>query len=167
MPTRYVPLNSFDRMERLVDGLLTQPGRTQPRGDRQIPVDAFSRDDDLVLLFDLPGVPEDSVELSLERRTLTVRAERPYTPEGSEQVFFAERPWGRFSRQIVLGDALDTGRIQASFDNGVLTVRLPQSSEARTRRIDITHAPLHADARPVAAEGASPAVAADEPVNVG
>src|ERR1700737_938427 len=126
MPTRYVPLTSLDRMERLV-GLLGQGGRTWPRSDRQIPVDAFQRDGRLQLHFDLPGVPEDGVDLAIEGRVVTVRASRPYTPGESEQVFFAERPWGEFSRQIVLGDSLDTGRVTAGFDNGVLVVTVPVS----------------------------------------
>jgi HSP20 family protein len=153
MPTRYVPLSSFDRMERLVDGLIGQPARAWPRSDRQIPVDAFQRDGQLELHFDLPGVPEDGVELSVERRVLTVRASRPYTPgDAPEQVFFAERPWGEFARQIVLGDSLDTNRVNASFDNGVLVVTVPVAESAQSRRIEITHAPLRAESREVTAE---------------
>ncbi len=159
MPTRYVPLNSFDRMERLVDGLLGQAGRAVPRSDRQIPVDAFSRNGQLELHFDLPGVPEDGVELSIERRVLTVRAERRYTPDDSEQVFFAERPWGQLSRQIVLGETLDTNRVSATFGDGVLVVTIPIAEQAKSRRIEITHAPLRADSTPVEsiAEHADPA----------
>ena len=157
MPTRYVPLTSLDRMERLVDGLLGQGGRAWPRSDRQIPVDAFQREGQLELHFDLPGVPEDGVELSVERRVITVRASRRYAPGDSEQVFFAERPWGEFSRQVVLGDSLDTNRVQASFDNGVLVVTVPVAESAQSRRIDITHAPLRADSREVTAEAGEPA----------
>ncbi len=157
MTTRYVPLNSFDRMERLVDGLLGQAGRPFPRSDRQIPVDAVQRDGDLILHFDLPGVSEDAVELSIERRVLTVRAERAYTPAEGDQVFFAERPWGKYSRQIVLSDTLDTNRVSASFDNGVLVVTVPVSEQAQTRRIDITHAPMRTTSHEVSAEPSSPA----------
>ncbi|GAC1517917.1 MAG: Hsp20/alpha crystallin family protein [Acidimicrobiales bacterium] len=152
MPTRYVPLSSFGRMEQLVDGLLGHPDRAFPRSDRQIPVDAIQREHELVLHFDLPGVNPDSVELSIERRVLTVRAERAYTPAEGEQVFFAERPWGQFTRQIVLGDSLDTNRVDAAFDNGVLVVTVPVSEQAQSRRIEVTHAPLRAESRQVAAE---------------
>lgn len=152
MPTRFVPLSSFDRMERLVDGLLGQAARGVPQLDRQIPVDAFQRDGVLELHFDLPGVPEDGVELSVERRVLTVRAERPYTPADSEAVFFAERPWGKLSRQIVLGDTLDTDRVSARFADGVLAVTIPVAERAKSRRIEITHAPLRAESRQVEAE---------------
>ena len=151
MPTRYVPLTSFDRMDRLVDGLFGQAGRAFPRSDRQIPVDAFQRDGRLELHFDLPGVPEDGVELSVERRTLTVSASRPYAPSEGDQVFFAERPWGQFSRQIVLGESLDTARVAATFDNGVLVVTIPVHEQAQSRKVEITHAPLQAGSREVAA----------------
>jgi HSP20 family protein len=161
MPTRYVPLSSFDHMERLVNGLLGQTGRTLPVTDRQIPVDVFQRDGRLHLYFDLPGVPEDGVELSIERHTLTVRAERAYTPADAEQVFFAERPWGTLSRQVVLGDTLDTNRVSATFSDGVLLVTVPLSEQAQSRRIEIEHAPLHAGSRPVAGGATAEAAAAD------
>jgi HSP20 family protein len=165
MATRYVPLTSFNRMEQLVDGLLGQPNRAVPRGDRQIPVDAFQRDGRLELHFDLPGVPEDGVELSIERRVLTVQAERPYAPADSQTVFFAERPWGRFSRQIVLGDTLDTERVNASFADGVLTVTLPVAEAAKSRRIEINHAPLRAESREVTAEATEATEATPVTVN--
>ena len=157
MPTRYVPLTSLDRMERLVDGLLGQGPRAWPRSDRQIPVDAFQREGQLELHFDLPGVPEDGVELSVERRVLTVRASRRYAPGDSEQVLFAERPWGEFSRQVVLGDSLDANRVHASMANGVLVVTVPVAESAQSRRIDITHAPLRAESREVTSEAGEPA----------
>jgi len=145
MPTRYVPLSSLDRMERLVDGIFSQTGRPAFRSDRQIPVDAFERDGALEIHFDLPGVPEDGVELAVERRVLTVSAERSYTPAEGDRVFFAERPWGKLSRQIVLGDTLDVEHVSASFADGVLVVTVPVSAQAQTRRIEITHAPLRTE----------------------
>lgn len=140
-----------------MDGLLGQSERVVPRNDRQIPVDAVQREGELVLHFDLPGVSPDSIELSIERRVLTVRAERPYTPAEGEQVFFAERPWGQFSRQVVLGDSLDPNRVEAAFDNGVLVVSVPVSEQAQSRRIEINHAPLRAESRQVAAESSETA----------
>jgi len=144
MPTRFVPLSSVDR---LAAGLFGTNPLGSPRLDRQIPVDAFQRGEELVLHFDLPGVPEDAVELSLERRVLTVKAERSYAGADGDHVMIAERPWGTLSRQIVLGDTLDTNRISASYDQGVLTVTVPVSQHAKTRKIEINHAPVSADSR--------------------
>jgi HSP20 family protein len=150
MATRYVPLtSSFDR---LVDSFFTSP---RPRLDRQIPVDAVQRDDRLVLVFDLPGIAQDAVEVSLERRVLTVRAERPNEIRGEDHVFLAERPWGPMSRQIVLGDTLDLDQLGASFEHGVLTVTVPVASQAKTRRIEISHAPVSTTSAEVAGEPAN------------
>jgi HSP20 family protein len=151
MPTRFVPMSSVDR---LAAGLFSSmdPFRF-PRVDRQIPVDAFQRGDELFVHFDLPGIPEDSIELALERRVLTVKAERPYAAHEGDQVLMAERPWGTLSRQIVLGDTLDTNRIQAHYDNGVLTVTVPLSQTAKTRKIEISHAPLDTQSHEVETDG--------------
>jgi HSP20 family protein len=135
-------------VDRLATGLLGSiDGFPAPRMDRQIPVDAFQRGDDLRLLFDLPGIPEDAVELSLERRVLTVKAQRPYSAVDGDQVLMAERPWGALSRQVVLGDTLDLNRVSANYANGVLTVTVPLSQTAKTRKIEINHAPVSADSR--------------------
>jgi HSP20 family protein len=136
MPTRFVPMTNFDR---LAASFFNRP---LPSLSRQIPVDALQRDEKLVLAFDLPGVQEDSVELSVERRVLTVKAERPeFTREG-DHVFLAERGWGAMSRQIVLGDTLDLDKVEATFAEGVLTVTIPTSATQRSRRIEISHAPV-------------------------
>ena len=81
---------------------------------------------------------EEHLELSVERRILTVRAERPRL-EG--EVVVSERPWGEMSRQVVLGDTLDTESLKATFDDGVLTATIPRRSDARARRIEVTHGP--------------------------
>jgi HSP20 family protein len=150
MPTRFVPMSSVDRLAAGLFGSM-DPFRF-PRVDRQIPVDAFQRGDELLLHFDLPGVPEDAIELSLERRVLSVKAQRDYSASEGDHVFMAERPWGTLSRQVVLGDTLDTNRIQAHYDNGVLTVTVPLSQTAKTRKIEIGHAPLDTQSREVEGE---------------
>jgi HSP20 family protein len=146
MSTRFVPLSSVDRFFGPMGNF------PFPRVDRQIPVDAFQRGDELQLHFDLPGVPEEAIELSLERRVLTVKAERPYAAAEGDHVLMAERAWGTLSRQIVLGDTLDLNRVSANFDNGVLTVTAPLSQHAKTRKIEITHAPVSAQSREIESE---------------
>lgn len=149
MSTRFVPLSSIDR---LTAGLLGSMDFPLPRMDRQIPLDAFQRGDELVLHFDLPGVPEGDVELSVERRVVTVKATRAYAGQEGDHVFMAERPWGTLSRQVVLGDSLDVNRISAHYDNGVLTVTVPVAQNAKSRRIEINHAPVSAESREIEAE---------------
>ena len=88
-----------------------------------------------VVELDLPGVDPASVDLDVERNVLTVRAERKTLPD--REFLAAERPRGVFSRQLILGDALDTGRVQASYEAGVLTLRVPVAEKAKPRKIEI------------------------------
>lgn len=103
-----------------------------------MPMDGYRKDERFLLQFDVPGVPADGVELSVDNNVLTVKATRhaPSMQEGVEPVF-AERPWGEFTRQVLLGDNLDTANIQAEYDAGVLTVTIPVAEHAKPRRIDV------------------------------
>jgi len=105
-----------------------------------IPMDAYRKEDQFLLQFDVPGVDAESIELTVDNNTLTVRAERraPVLAEGIESLV-AERPHGVFSRQILLGDNLDTTKIDAQFSEGVLTLSIPVAEEAKPRRIDVRH----------------------------
>jgi HSP20 family protein len=136
MATRLIPLSDFDRLA------ASFFSGSRPRLDRQIPLTAVQRGENLVLLFDLPGVPEDKVEIALERRTLTVKAERPGMLAEGDTVFASELPWGTAERKVLLGDTLDTDAASASFSSGVLTVTIPVSAKARSRKIEIGHAPV-------------------------
>lgn len=89
------------------------------------------------MYFDLPGVDPDSIDVTVERNVLQVKAERQrHTKDGVETVI-SERPVGVFSRQLFLGDTLDTDRLQATYDNGVLTLQIPISDKAKPRKIAI------------------------------
>lgn len=124
-----------------VDRLFQQLWTAQQSGSRSMamPMDAFRKDDSFLLALDLPGVKPESVELSVEDNVLTITAERPVPahPEGIESVI-AERPFGTFSRQVVLGKTLDTDHIAASYDAGVLTVVIPVAEKAKPRRIEVS-----------------------------
>lgn len=101
-------------------------------------MEAYRSGDDFVVHFDLPGVDPETIELDVERNVLNVRAERRVpVPEGAEMIV-AERPTGSFTRQLLLGDTLDTERIDASYDARVLTLRIPVAEQAKPRRIQIT-----------------------------
>lgn len=95
--------------------------------------------DEFVVCFDLPGVTPDAIELDVERNVLTVKAERRPLPGGGDvQMQVSERPLGVFSRQLFLGDTLDTDHIAADYEAGVLTLRIPVAEKAKPRRIEIT-----------------------------
>ena len=100
-------------------------------------MDAWRDGDTFQVEFDLPGVNPDSIDLDVERNVVTVRAERPARASDAELIA-AERPRGVFSRQLILGDNLDTQQIAASYDGGVLTLRIPIAEQAKPRKIAIT-----------------------------
>ncbi|MFD3513469.1 Hsp20/alpha crystallin family protein [Streptomyces sp. NPDC058657] len=103
-----------------------------------MPMDAYRAGEEFVVHFDLPGIDPESIDLDIERNVLTVKAERrSAAPEGAEMIA-SERPAGLHTRQLILGDTLDTDRIDASYDAGVLTLRLPISERAKPRKISIS-----------------------------
>jgi HSP20 family protein len=103
-----------------------------------MPMDAYRSGDTYVVVFDLPGVSQDAIELDVERNVLTVKAERrPGAEEGAEMQV-AERTHGVYSRQLFLGDTLDASNIEANYQAGVLTLKIPVAEQAKPRKITIT-----------------------------
>lgn len=123
-----------------VDRLLQQLWTAQQSGPRSMamPMDAYRRDDSFLLQLDLPGVTPESIELTVEDNVLTISAERP-APSKADNVesVIAERTFGTFNRQVVLGKTLDSERIEASYEGGVLTVAIPVAEQAKPRRIEV------------------------------
>lgn len=127
-----------------VDRLFRQLWSTQsPQRPMAMPMDAYRKDDSFLLQLDLPGIKPDAVELTVEDNVLTISAQRPAPPLGEDiESVIAERPYGLFSRQVVLGNNLDTEKIQADYEAGVLTISIPVAEHAKPRRIEVTS---HAD----------------------
>ncbi|GLY66541.1 hypothetical protein Atai01_31600 [Amycolatopsis taiwanensis] len=132
MLMRTDPFRELDRLTQQFFGATGTPTRPAV-----MPMDAYRSGEEFVVHFDLPGVSPDSIDLDVERNVLTVKAERsPEYGEGAD-VQVAERPRGVFSRQLFLGESLDAEHIKASYDAGVLTVRIPIAEQAKPRRIAI------------------------------
>jgi HSP20 family protein len=132
MLMRTDPFRELDRITQQVFGHLGSGSRPAV-----VPMDAYRQGDEFVVHFDLPGVDPASIDLSVERDVLTLKAERGQTvPDGVEAVV-AERPYGAFSRQLFLGEELGTEHVQANYDAGVLTLRIPVQEQAKPRRIEI------------------------------
>ncbi len=131
MLVRTDPFRELDRLTQQVFGTVGTMAR--PTG---MPIDAWREGDEFVVEFDLPGVDPATVDLDIERNVLTVRAERPAL-NGAREVLVAERPRGVFSRQLILGDNLDTDKVGASYHAGVLTLRIPVAERAKPRKIAI------------------------------
>lgn len=100
-------------------------------------VDAYRRDDRLVLHVDIPGVAFDSLDVQVDANTLTITAERTYAPEPGDRVLLSERPFGRFERRFRLAEPVDASAVTAELLDGVLTVTLPLGT-ASTARVPVT-----------------------------
>jgi len=128
----------FTEMNRLAQQLFGTPQTGTWSHPAAMPADAYRNGDEFVIAFDLPGVSRDSIDIDVERNVLTVRAERRSVDLGDQAVVqLSERPLGVFSRQLFLGDALDTATINATYDNGVLVLRIPIAEKAKPRKITV------------------------------
>ncbi|OSC43318.1 hypothetical protein B8W66_01795 [Mycobacterium decipiens] len=130
MLMRSDPFRELDRLTQQVLGTAARPA--------VMPMDAWREDEQFIVEFDLPGVKPDSLDIDVERNVLTVRAERPDLNQDRDMVS-AERPRGVFSRQLFLGETLDTDKIEASYHDGVLRLTIPVAEKAKPRRIEISH----------------------------
>ncbi|WP_136610634.1 Hsp20/alpha crystallin family protein [Sinomonas albida] len=132
MLMRTDPFRELDRLAQLTRQLTGSGMRGTP-----MPLEAWRQDGEFVVEFDLPGVDPDSIDVGVERNVLTVRAERhTHRPQEAEAVA-DERPEGVFSRELILGDALDTGSVQAHYEDGVLTLRVPVAEEAKPHKVAV------------------------------
>jgi HSP20 family protein len=132
MLMRTDPFRELDRLSSQVFGQLGTAAHPAV-----MPMDAWRAGDEFVVEFDLPGVDPGTVDVDVERNVLTVRAERPAL-SGEHELIAAERARGVFSRQLFLGDNLDTEHVQASYQTGVLTLRIPVAEKAKPRKIEIS-----------------------------
>ena len=101
-------------------------------------LDAYRHDDQFVVTFDLPGVDPSTIDLTVEKDVLRISAERRWQPTNGDEIVVTERPQGAFSRQLFLGEGLDPEHIEASYDNGVLTVSVPVAERAKPRKVEIS-----------------------------
>ena len=127
---RFDPFQDFDRLTRQMLGT--------GRGPRSMPMEAYRRGDQFFIHLDLPGVNPDDVDLTVERNVLSIRAERRSFWQEGDDVVVDETPQGTFSRQLFVGDNLDAGRLEASFDQGILILTVPVAEQAKPRRIQVS-----------------------------
>ncbi len=130
MLIRTDPFRELDRLTQQAFGTRTRPAA--------MAMDAYRQGDRFVVHFDLPGVEPSSIDMTVEKNVLNVSAERRWQPSDDQEILASERPQGTFSRQLMLGESLDAERVEASYDNGVLTVTIPVAEQAKPRKVEIT-----------------------------
>ena len=122
----------FREMERLLGTAFRSPSAAG------MPLDLYRTGETFVVKVDLPGVDPASIDIDIEERTLTIRADRP-ADEGEVQWLAHERPSGTFARQLTLGYGVALDRIEADYTDGVLTLAIPVAEEAKPRKIAVQH----------------------------
>jgi HSP20 family protein len=146
--TSYDPFVEFER----------QFGRLSSRafGPRTavMPMDGLRRANEVELRFDLPGIDPESIQLTVDRNVLSVSASREEKYGEDERLFIRERRAGSFTRRVYLPEHLDASAVEAAYNNGVLTVRIPVAEKAQPRKIEIQRS-----------NGALPAAEAKEEIN--
>lgn len=129
MLLRFDPFRDLDRLASQILGTSRAP---QP-----MPMDCYRDGDTLFLHFDLPGIDTDTLEVTEENKTLTVRAQRTATTPEDAVYLVAERAVGTYARQLVVGDGLDLDAIAANYHDGVLSLTIPVAEQTKPRRIDV------------------------------
>ncbi len=127
MLMRFDPFRELDR--------LTQALNVRPAS---VPMDAYREGERFVVHFDLPGVDPSSIDLTVEKNVLTVSATRSWEPADGTEIVANERPQGSFTRQLFLGESLDANSVEATYDQGVLTVTIPVAEQAKPRKVAIS-----------------------------
>ncbi|GAB11312.1 heat shock protein Hsp18 [Gordonia araii NBRC 100433] len=133
---RFDPFSDVDALAR---ELMTGTPTGTRRAPRFMPLDLYKVDDHYVLIADLPGADPGSIDVNVDNGVLTLSAQRSTPSEDGVQWLASERFSGAYRRQLSLGDDIDSSRISASYDNGVLTVTIPMAEEAKPRRIEVSH----------------------------
>jgi HSP20 family protein len=129
MLLRFDPFRDIDRLANEILGA--------PRVPQPMPMDCYRHGDTFFLNFDLPGIDTDTLDVTEENNTLTVRAHRRADAPEDAAYLVAERPVGAYARQLVVGEGLDLEGITARYHDGVLTLTIPVAEQAKPRRIDV------------------------------
>jgi HSP20 family protein len=134
MTRTFDPFGSFREFDRLfAEGLRTAGPASA------MPMDLYRKGETFIAKIDLPGVDPESIDIDVEDRTLTIRAERVRDTDGEVRWLSHERPTGTFARQLSLGRGLALDKIEAAYRGGVLTLAIPVAEEAKPRKITVTH----------------------------
>jgi len=129
---RFDPFREFDRLTEELDRSMSRPAA------RPMPMDAYRRGNHVVAHLDVPGVRPEDVDVTVERNVLTVRASRHLEVAEDDERIVGERRHGELTRQLLLGENLDTNRVDAEVADGVLTLRIPIAETAQPRKIEVS-----------------------------
>jgi HSP20 family protein len=145
MLMRFDPFRELDRLTD--EAFAGTRSRTSP-----MPLDAYRDGERFVIAVDLPGVDPSSIDVSVEKNVLTIHAERRTARTDQQEWVVNERRQGTFTRQLFLGDTLDSDAIEARYEHGVLVLHIPIAEKAKPRKVEVN---VGEGARPQAVEATS------------
>lgn len=102
---------------------------------REMPLDLYREGDRYIILADLPGIDPETIDVDVDGRQLTIRAERTIRRPQDAKWIIRERSGGTFVRQLTMGEGIDVSAISANYNNGVLTVTMPMSESVKPRKV--------------------------------
>jgi HSP20 family protein len=134
---RWNPVRDMITMREAMDRMMDESlhTRTQPNSAWLLPVDAYVTQDAIVLQTDVPGLKPEELQVTLEGDTVTIRGEVKVVNE--QKYLLRERPSGHFERTLTINTPIDTTKVEAQFDLGVLTLTLPKAEAVKPRQIEI------------------------------
>src|SRR4051794_19688011 len=139
--TRFDPFQEMDRLMGQAFGSARAAGT--------MPMDLYRSGDHYVVHVDLPGADPGTIDVNVEDRTLTIRAQRTSRTEQDVQWLVNERPSGTYARQLTVGRGLALDKLNATYADGVLTLTIPVAEESKPRRIEVQHVTSGGDAKQI------------------
>jgi len=141
-PSRYypAPVDDFDRaVDHMMRNWLGAPGQPELDLDWNPSVDVAETSDEIEVKAEIPGVNKDDIDVTVENNRLIISGEkRQEEEEEGKNYYRSERIYGSFRRIFTLPTQADADRVKASFENGVLTVKIPKTEVAKGKKVDIT-----------------------------
>ena len=139
--TPWRPLQELEEWERRLEDSFGRPMWRFPVEERgwMPAVDVFEKDDKFVVKAEVPGMKEEDIDVSVIGDTLMIKGEKKTESEVKEADYYrCERSYGSFYRSIPLPSTVDTNKIEADFEDGVLEVSLPKSAEVKPKKVAVS-----------------------------
>ena len=139
---RWTPARDYltlrEAMNRLFEDSFVGSGadRSVNQGEMRLPIEAAANDHEIIVRAAVPGLKPEDVEIMIEGENLTLRGEFPAPPDNVNYIY-AERPWGKFSRTLQLNVPVEADKAEATFENGLLTLKLPKAEAVRPKVIRV------------------------------
>jgi len=128
-----------DEIDRLFEAPMAEWERSSQLLSGWTPaLDLFEDKDNVIVRVEVPGMKKEDIEVSLHEGNLSISGERKYEEKKEEaEVYRAERFFGRFQRTVSLPSVVESGKVKAQYQDGILTITLPKAEEAKPKHIDV------------------------------